>query len=131
MNQGKILIVDDNRDFLSELRETLFLCGYEVAVAAESSVVCKLAQSMQPDVILLDLKMSEMNGFNVAEQLHRENETSRIPIIAMSGYFPIESSSNLLDMSNMAGCIKKPFSMFDLITQLERAIKNNCPKTGS
>ena len=49
-------------------------------------------------------------------------DTSGIAIIAMSGYFPIENQSILLDMSHMDGRIKKPFGISDLITELEGAL---------
>lgn len=118
----RILIVDDNKDFLKEIKETLFLCGYETKVVCDGPAVIEAAARIKPDVILLDLRMNKMNGFEVAEQLKKTRQTSGIPIIAMSGYFPIEKESVLLDLSNMKSCIKKPFAVLDLINHIESAL---------
>jgi CheY-like chemotaxis protein len=115
----KIMIVDDNKDFSRELGEMLSLCGYEPKLVCDSPAALAAARKIKPDVILLDLRMSKMNGFEVAQQLKQSKETSGIPIIAMSGYFPIERRAVLLDLSNMKGQIKKPFTVSDLINQIE------------
>ncbi|MGE5197001.1 MAG: response regulator [Deltaproteobacteria bacterium] len=114
----KIMVVDDNKEFLEEISETLFLCGYEPKTVLNSTAAAYLAGKMHPDLILLDLRMNRMNGFQVAEQLKKSKQTSDIPIIAMSGYFPVEKQT-LLDLSNMEGRLRKPFAIFDLINQIE------------
>lgn len=118
----RIMVVDDNKDFSDELQETLRSCGYGVKTVSESRHVLKLACRIKPNAILLDLRMHGSNGFQVAQSLRDNKETAGIPIIAMSGYFPIEDRSNLLDMHDMDGCIKKPFDMSDLITALESVL---------
>ena len=122
MDDNRIMIVDDNKAFLDELEETLSLCGYEPIAVPDSQAALKTAQKTNPDAIILDLKMDRMNGFQLAEALKNEKKTLAIPIIAMSGYFPIDGNSNLLDLSKMAGHIKKPFSIADLITELEKVL---------
>jgi DNA-binding response OmpR family regulator len=122
MAAEKIMIVDDNKEFLEELRETLRLCGYDAMAVSNAKKVSKMARRIRPGAILLDLRMKGNNGFQVAEELKHAKATAGIPIIAMSGYFPIENRSILLDMSNMAGRIKKPFGISDLITQIESVL---------
>jgi CheY-like chemotaxis protein len=116
---GKIMIVDDNEDFLKELSETLFLCGYDTEAVFDSSLAYSRACISKPDVILLDLRMNKKNGFHVAEELKQSKVTKHIPIIAMSGYFPVEKDALLLDFSNMHGRIQKPFAIADLVSQIE------------
>lgn len=128
MASEKIMIVDDNKEFAEELRETLYLCGYDVKVIYNSLGVYRLACKFKPDLILLDLRMARMNGFQVAEQLKHSKETFNIPIIAMSGYFPIEKESALLDTANMDSRIKKPFAVLDLVERIE-GILNKVNKT--
>ncbi len=122
MSDNKIMIVDDNKAFLDELKETLYLCGYEPIAVSDSGAAVKTAQRTNPDAIILDLRMDNKNGFQIAEELRQEKSTHSIPIIAMSGYFPIQGNPNLLDLSKMAGRIKKPFSIADLITELEKVL---------
>ena len=125
MTAEKIMVIDDNQEFSEELRETLYLCGYDVKTVSDSTNVLKLAQKIKPSAILLDLRMNGSNGFQVAQNLKDANETSRIPIIAMSGYFPIEDRAILLDMHNMDGRIKKPFDISDLITEIELVLNKH------
>lgn len=115
----KIMIVDDNKELLEELKEMLDLSGYEPIAVTDSRVAFNLAQRLRPNLILLDLKMGNMNGFEVARKLKESVQTKGIPIIAMSGYFPVEKQSSLLDMSDMKAYIKKPFAILDLISQIE------------
>ena len=131
MTSEKIMIVDDNKEFSEELRELLYLCGYDPKVVSDSSSAFRFARRVRPDVILLDLRMNGMNGFQVAEQLKHSKETFNIPIIAMSGYFPIEKQGVLLDMRNMDSSIKKPFDVVDLIDQIEGMLNKtkNVPET--
>jgi two-component system alkaline phosphatase synthesis response regulator PhoP len=122
MMAEKVMIIDDNKEFLEELKESLFLCGYECRALSDSAKAWRVARRIRPDVILLDLKMAGHNGFQVASDLKRDKETSGIPIIAMSGYFPIEDKSALLDLSLMDRRIKKPFEIADLITEIESVL---------
>jgi CheY-like chemotaxis protein len=121
----KVMIVDDNKAFLSELEEILVSCGYDVKIVTKSANAFEAARRTKPQVILLDLKMDEVNGFQVAEKLKNSPDTAGIPIIAMSGYFPVEQPSALLDMSNMESRIKKPFAILDLISQIEAVLNIN------
>ncbi len=123
MESGKIMVVDDNAEFLEEMQEMLYLGGYEPVAIKESQAAFFAARKLKPDLILLDLKMNKMNGFDVAEKLKASAETRDIPIIAMSGYFPVEKSPTLLDTSSMAACLKKPFAILDLISQIEELLK--------
>ena len=122
MNGEKIMIVDDNEVFLQELGETLYSCGYDTKTVSHSQDALKIARRIKPDAILLDLRMNGTNGFQVAEELKHTKETAGIPIIAMSGYFPIENQSNILDMHNMDARINKPFGISDLISQIEAVL---------
>ncbi len=119
MVSEKIMIIDDNKEFADELSEILYMCGYEPKVVTNSLDAFKAARRLKPSLVLLDLRMNGMNGFQVAEQVKHSKETFDIPIIAMSGYFPIEKESVLLDMSNMNSRIKKPFAILDLIDRIE------------
>jgi len=125
MDGQKIMIVDDNKEFLEELREILSLTGYYPLGITDSTIVFNMARRKKPDLILLDLKMAQINGFEVAQKLKQCLETRSIPIVAMSGYFPLEKQSPLLDMSNMRACLKKPFSVADVISQIEEILKDS------
>ncbi len=122
MAPERIMIVDDNKVLLKELQETLDLCGYDTRAVSEGSSVYRLARLTKPDAILLDLNMPDTSGFDVADKLKQNKETSRIPIIAISGYFPIDKQGILLEKRNMDRLIKKPFEIAELIMEIETVL---------
>jgi two-component system, cell cycle response regulator DivK len=122
MTGEKILIVDDNESLLEELRDILDCSGYSAITVSDPTAACETAAAVSPDVILLDLKMGNMNGFHVAQALKQSHFTARIPIIAMSGYFPIDDGNSLLDSSQMEACLKKPFGILDMLAAIEKVL---------
>jgi CheY-like chemotaxis protein len=122
MTGEKIMIVDDNESLLEELREILDCSGYNAVTVSDPTAACETARVVSPDVILLDLKMGSMNGFHVAQALKQSEFTAGIPIIAMSGYFPIDEGNSLLDASQMEACLKKPFGILDMLGAIEKVL---------
>jgi len=120
----KIMIVDDNKEFLEELKETLVLSGYEVVAVENADTAMDMATKTYPDLILLDLKMPQKSGFQVADELRHFSELSNIPIIAMTGFFK-DDYGPLLNICGIHKCLKKPFNPLDVITQIEEALKKN------
>jgi len=119
----KILIVDDDKEFLEELNETLLLSGYDVSAVSEATQAFGVASEIKPDVILLDLKMKGMTGFEVASKLKSFPQTMGIPIIAMSGFFTENEDSTLLSFFNIQNYLNKPFNPLNAIDQIETILK--------
>lgn len=80
-----VLIVDDVLDNLAVLHDALDETGYMVLVATNGAAAIQIANQAQPDVILLDAIMPEMDGFEVCRQLKGDINTSSIPVIFMTG----------------------------------------------
>jgi DNA-binding response OmpR family regulator len=123
MPKGKVMIVDDDSEFLQELKEILDLSGYEVTQISDPKAVVRKAADMVPDVILLDLKMEGLNGFEVADQLKHNDKTGHVPIIAMTGFFTEEEHMALMNICGIERCILKPFNPLDVISAIEMALK--------
>ena len=119
--KGKVLIVDDDKEFLEELNETLNLSGYEMVAVNDARRALEAVHKEKPDVVLLDLKMPTKSGFQVADEIRHHQETAHIPIIAMTGYFK-ESQVPLMDMCGIDKCLKKPFNPLDVIAQIESVL---------
>lgn len=117
----KIMIVDDDKEFLEELRETLVLSGYDLVAVNDATMALDLANSARPDVILLDLKMPQKSGFQVADELRHLSDVSHVPIIAMSAYLKDDYAS-LLNICGIKKCLKKPFNPLDVIAQIEQVL---------
>ncbi len=121
MNENRtIMIVDDDEAFALELKEALNNSGYRVVVVNDPAHVRETVKLINPDAVLVDLKMPRKNGFQIAGEL-RFLSHSRIPVIAMSG-FSREYHYPLVKIMGMDGYLEKPFSMISLIAKIESAL---------
>jgi signal transduction histidine kinase len=82
----RILVVDDNQDSAISMTLLLELQGHEVHVAHAGPAALRLANEKRPDVILLDIGMPGMNGFEVAKQLRAKDEFANTLLVAITGY---------------------------------------------
>lgn len=82
----RVLIVDDDSDVVSATSMLLSLWGCESASVVDSSRAEAAALAFRPDVILLDVAMPDMDGFEVARAIRRHSEFDHVKIIAVSGF---------------------------------------------
>jgi DNA-binding response OmpR family regulator len=80
----RILIVDDEHDFIELLQYKLAGHGYDLIVANDGVHALSQARTMKPQLILLDILLPDLDGLSVCEILHRQPATKGIPIIFMS-----------------------------------------------
>jgi signal transduction histidine kinase/PleD family two-component response regulator len=90
---GKILVVDDLAASAETLMMLLEMEGFEVKVANEGMTALKIAEHFRPDVVLLDIGLPGMNGFEVAHHLRLQPESRDALLIALTGYGEAESRS--------------------------------------
>jgi two-component system, cell cycle response regulator DivK len=115
----KVLVVDDDAVFLEEIQETLHLSGYDVVKLSDSRRVIEVAAREKPDVIVMDLRMPEKTGFQVADELKHDPDLLRIPVLAMTAYYKY-GFEPLLALCGIEKCFKKPFHPLEIITEIER-----------
>ena len=120
---ARVLIVDDDKDFLDELEEMLTASGYDVITSNDAAKASEVAAWAKLDIILLDLKMPGKSGFQVADEIRRFQETRSVPIIAISAYASAEYGL-LMKMCNINRCVTKPFQPLDLISEIENTLLN-------
>lgn len=128
MQSKKIMIVDDDKDFLKELHAALALEGYNVITIDDGNTALKAAQMINPDVILLDIKMKGLYGFQIAERLKGSPKTANIPILGMSGYFTRKEDIRLMALCGMKMCFKKPINPNCLIDTIDMVLKEKTNK---
>jgi two-component system, chemotaxis family, CheB/CheR fusion protein len=93
----RILVVDDNADAIESLAVLLQLDGHEVASAADGQAALAIAQSLRPQVVLLDIGLPGMDGFEVARRLRTLPEAKRALLIALTGYGRTEDQQRSID----------------------------------
>lgn len=81
---SRILIIDDEQDLVEITQMALEFAGHEVLSANDGAAGLKLAQSQKPDLILLDVMMPVMNGYEVCEKLKSDAGLKHIPVIMLS-----------------------------------------------
>jgi len=80
-SEPKVLLVDDNTTNLQLLHETLDGLGYKLLIAKNGPTALRIAQKAGPSLILLDIMMPEMDGYEVCRRLKADSQTSKIPVI--------------------------------------------------
>ena len=114
----KILVVDDEEDILHFLELVLREKGYEVATASSGHEALTRAQMVKPDLILLDIMMPQMDGWEVLKLLRVDDETAQIPVAMLSAR--TEAKDRVQGLQEGAvDYICKPFSLQDLLTKIE------------
>jgi DNA-binding response OmpR family regulator len=119
----KILAVDDESDLLLIIKTALFSEGYDVSTATNGPDALALAQENVPDLIVLDIMMPEMNGFEVLQHLRENPKTESVPVIMLTGLSEKDKIRQALD-SGINYYIVKPFEFHDLISKIRIAIDN-------
>lgn len=120
---SKVLYIEDHpaqRDILAQMLE---LNGFEVAVASDGVEGVDKAREWLPDLILMDLRMPRMDGFEAIKVLRAEDKTSVIPIIAISAW----ASAKHKERALAAGAnehFTKPVDLNRLLTTIGRYLKD-------
>lgn len=81
---GRVLVVDDEPDVLLLCRLNLQQRGHELLEAADGSTALEIARELHPDVIVLDLMLPGISGYDVLEALKRDPETTNIPVLVLT-----------------------------------------------
>ncbi len=119
----KVLIVDDNQDFLEALSEMLEQIGFKVIVCSDGERAFSQAIDNNPDIMLLDLRLGRISGFDVARKMKDNNLTASIPIIAMTGFYTNAANGRLKSKCGIHSCLIKPFNPLDVIVEIQDCLK--------
>ncbi len=111
---SKILVVDDEVDLVQMLRTILEKSEYKVATALDGMNAVVLAQSYRPDLILLDIMMHEIDGWEVLKLLRMDARTQRIPVVILSARSHPRDRIRALQ-EGAQDYLSKPFSIQDLL----------------
>jgi len=120
----KILIVDDTPDIVNHLQQTLLSAGYEVYVATSGSKALQRLEHTKPDLILLDIIMPDIDGYETCSRIKADPDRSAIPIIFMSALH--ETFDKVKAFSTGAvDYITKPLNTEELLVRIKTHISIN------
>lgn len=118
MAPGNILIIDDTPANLDVLTKFLTDSGHKVRPAISGEIGLKAAAKAQPDVILLDIQMPGLNGFEVCERLKADPATQRIPVIFISALDALDDKVRAFKVGGV-DYITKPFQVLEVLARVE------------
>ena len=116
-SSANILIVDDVEDNLEILGDLLTFDGYNVQTTRSGESALKLVRESRPDLILLDILMPGMDGFEVCERLKADSKTSDIPVVFVSSMTDVESKVKGFK-SGGVDYINKPFQHAEILVRV-------------
>jgi len=105
----KILIIEDNEQNMYLISYLLESCGYEVIQATNGKDGIHFARERKPNIILLDIQLPELNGYQVAEELRKNHTLGKVPIIAVTSYAMAGDKERIL-AAGATGYIEKPIN---------------------
>jgi CheY-like chemotaxis protein len=120
-NKGNILIVDDTPENLQVLSATLLDRGYKVRGVINGKMAIRAARAGSPDLILLDIKMPEMDGYEVCRQLKADPKTSEIPVIFISALDEVLDKVTAFQVGGV-DFITKPFHVAEVLARIEHQL---------
>lgn len=123
MPHKKILIVDDEPNIVISLEFLMEQSGYEVAIACNGEEALEKITSFEPDLVLLDIMLPLLNGFEVCQRIRENPQWNRTKVIMLS------AKGREIDVSKGIALgadayVTKPFSTKDLIAQVQRLLAN-------
>ena len=128
MSKGKILIVDDEPDVVSMMQRALETEGYETLCAYDGLGALDIAESERPDLVLLDVMMPMMSGYDACKQLKANVHIKHIPVLCVTSAHSDQVKKDA-QSAGANGLLMKPFVSAELVAQIERLIGKSSAET--
>ena len=120
MDKKKILVIDDEAELVTLIKKRLEANGYEISTASDGVKGLEKAREVNPDLILLDIKMAQMDGYTMLLELKKTEETKSIPVVILTAY---DKMQDMFKIEGVKDYITKPFDDQDLMIRIARAFK--------
>jgi len=124
----KILFIEDESALQKTFKDILEKEGYEVIKALDGEVGLKLAEEKKPDLILLDLILPKIDGFEVLKGLKENEETKDIPVIIFTNLEGAGDIQKALELGATTYLVKANYSLEEIVTKIKQALGEN-PKS--
>ena len=119
MSKGKILIVDDEPDVVTLWERSLGEEGYETLCAYDGISALDIVETENPNLVLLDIMMPMMSGYEVCRQIKSNDSTKHVPVLCVTSAQSPEVRENAKS-AGAQGLLVKPFTTRELIAQISR-----------
>jgi CheY-like chemotaxis protein len=119
---AKILVVDDENEALAAIEAVLSSEGHETILVEDGIRALEAVGNHSPDLIVCDIEMPKLKGFDVLTELRKDPETSNIPIIFLTGRVDLTALVKSMEL-NVNDFLTKPFSSQELISAVNVQLK--------
>lgn len=119
MNKPVVLIVDDEPDVVTMWQRSLLMEGFDVLCAYDGISAVDMAEVDKPDLVLLDIMMPMMSGYDVCRQIKANPITEHIPVLCVTSAQNAEVRENV-EAAGAQGLLIKPFATRELVAQINR-----------
>ncbi len=119
----KILVVDDYAENVELLQELLVSSGYDVTTAYDGEEALKKVKAQIPDLILLDIMMPKLDGYQVCEALRAKEDTKEIPIIFVTAKTEVKDWTHAIFNVGVNSYITKPINPKKLLDKVKSVLK--------
>ena len=117
-----ILFIEDESALQKTFGEILRQEGYEMISALDGETGLRLAKSEKPDLILLDLILPKMPGFDVLKKLKEDNETKDIPVIVLTNLEDIKDVDRAIELGATTYLVKAKYSLEEIVEKIKNAL---------
>ncbi len=117
-----ILFIEDEFTLQKTLGEVLTQEGYQVISALDGEIGLRMAKEKKPDLVLLDLILPKMNGFDVLKKIKEDEEIKAIPIIVLTNLESLEDIEKALELGAATYLVKANYSLEEVLEKIKKAI---------
>tara|TARA_B100001971_G_C18250156_1_gene577523 strand:+ start:1706 stop:2074 length:369 start_codon:yes stop_codon:yes gene_type:complete len=118
----KILFIEDESALQETFGEVLKQEGYEVVKAMDGEAGLEMAKTQKPDLILLDLILPKLHGFEVLKKLKGDPETKEIPIIVLTNLEDMKDIENAIEFGATTYLVKVNYSLDEVVSKIKKAL---------
>ena len=122
MSKGLILVIEDDDDNMELIKFLLNKANYEVLTASNGHTGLEMANSKKPDLVLLDLAIPGIDGWNLAKRIRSTPDIAETPLVAVSAHIRPRDRQEAID----AGCngfLTKPLDVANFVSNMEAHLK--------
>ena len=119
----KVLIVEDDSILQKAMQEFLIADGFEVSVASDGEEGLRFARAKNPDLILLDIILPKINGFEVLKELKGDLQTQKVPIILLTNLGGMDDVEKALELGASTYLVKSDYGLGEIAQKIKETLK--------
>ncbi len=117
-----ILFIEDESALQKTIGEVLKQEGYELISALNGEIGLRLAKEKKPDLILLDLVLPKMNGFDVLKKLKENSDTKNIPVIVLTNLEAMDDIDKAIELGATTYLVKAQYTLEEVIEKVKKVL---------